>query len=797
MPANDAAADAVAAPQCTTATDCAAPNGCQLPICTPKGTCAYAPRPDAAACDDGNACTTKDQCFSGQCSGSGQLQCEDATSCTKDSCNPISGCVNLAVAISTACDDGDPCTQGDTCLTGKCEGGGNICQCQNNSDCGKFEDGNACNGILYCDKSAGSPYLCKVNPASLVVCNSENDGQCQKNTCIPSTGQCKLIVAPPNTPCSDGDSCTAGDFCESGLCAGGTNTCYCKKDSDCKDQEDGNLCNGSLYCNKGISQCVVNPVTVVTCQTVDNTACSKNLCSPKEGKCYYLPVNENKACDDGNECTPNESCQKGQCAAAIDTCECEKDADCLKKEDGNPCNGTLFCDTKAKKCVVNPVTVVKCDTDDDPDCMATVCNKKSGVCEQISLPKDGTACDDGNLCTPNSQCSSGSCVALQNLCECQKNSDCASKEDGNLCNGTLYCNPKTNKCDVNPATITNCPKAFDEQCLTNQCDPKTGGCGMKPAHQGNQCGDDQVCTGSGWCDIGVCDVSVKAACECVEDSDCGKLDDGDLCNGTLYCDKSGKAPVCKVNLSTIVTCKSVNNSNCEKNKCQPVSGACAMVAVYGACDDALACTTADACAGGKCAGLPNPCDDNDACTVDACKEPQGCVHLAIGASSCDDNDVCTSDSCDSKYGCLHGFTAEPCNDGSACTTGDQCKNGVCSGGPKDCNDNDLCTTDSCEDGIGCKHAPSLENTPCSDGNGCTVTDGCKNGNCVGVSKVCDDGNPCTTDACEPKSGCTAIVTVGGLRGRRCMHDRRQLQEWRLCRRQQKLRRQQCLYSRRL
>ncbi len=211
-PAVDAADTATPLPQCATADDCPAQNPCMIGSCTTKGTCAYAAKADASPCDDGNACTTADACAAGQCAGKGQLACDDENPCTADKCNPYAGCLNLPAAASSACDDGDACTQGDSCQAGQCEPGVNTCQCKTTSDCNKFEDGDQCNGTLYCDKAAGAPYTCKVNPASVVSCPSVNNSACQKNTCVPATGQCKLILSPENTPCDDGDSCTTGDF---------------------------------------------------------------------------------------------------------------------------------------------------------------------------------------------------------------------------------------------------------------------------------------------------------------------------------------------------------------------------------------------------------------------------------------------------------------------------------------------------------------------------------------------------------------------------------------------------------
>ncbi len=674
----DSAADAspeVALPQCVSASDCPTPGSCWLSTCTSKGHCALAPAAVGTSCDDGNACTTQDQCGSGLCAGTAKLACDDENACTVDKCNPIAGCLNLPAAASSACDDGDPCTQGDSCQQGQCESGQSVCQCKTNSDCNKFEDGDLCNGTLYCDKAGGSAYTCKVNPASVITCATASNSACQTNTCVASTGQCKLVVAPGNTPCSDGEACTTGDFCESGQCQGGTNTCYCESDADCQAKEDGNLCNGKLFCNKASAQCQVNPASVVTCQTVDETACLKNLCNPKEGKCHLLPLKDGKVCDDGNPCTPNETCSKGECSSAINSCECQKDADCLAKEDGNLCNGTLYCDAATNQCRVNPATVVTCLTGDDPPCLADVCNPKTGKCSEIALPKDGTACDDGTSCTAQSFCQGGQCVGSANLCECQKDGDCAAKEDANLCNGKLFCNPKSNKCEVNPATVVECPGAFDEECLTNQCDPATGSCGMKPAHQGNQCGGKSVCSAGGWCNAGMCETETASACECQKDSDCSKLEDGDLWNGTLYCNKTLPKPQCQLNPASVVVCQTVGDSTCSQAQCQPASGACKMVALTGSCSDGLACTEQDGCSGGACKGSPKACVDSLPCTADSCAEPFGCLHLPTSVSACDD--------------------------GNACTASDACLGGKCMGTAKTCEDGNPCTTDSCHGEKGC------------------------------------------------------------------------------------------------
>ena len=204
--------------------------------------------------------------------------------------------------------------------------------CQQSSDCAAQEDGNLCNGSLYCDLVSAK---CAINPATVVTCPTDLDTTCAKAACAPATGKCALKAVKDGSLCSDGQKCTEGDVCIGGLCSAGEDICVCKFNADCAVQEDGNQCNGTLFCNKATGKCQLNPATVVTCPSVDDTACTKNQCQPKTGKCAKTNAAANLPCDDGNPCTPNEACQSGQCLATANTCECAKDADCLAKDDGN------------------------------------------------------------------------------------------------------------------------------------------------------------------------------------------------------------------------------------------------------------------------------------------------------------------------------------------------------------------------------------------------------------------------------------------------------------------------------
>jgi uncharacterized repeat protein (TIGR01451 family) len=111
--------------------------------------------------------------------------------------------------------------------------------------------------------------------------------------------------------------------------------------------------------------------------------------------------------------------------------------------------------------------------------------------------------------------------------------------------------------------------------------------------------------------------------------------------------------------------------------------------------DSVSVTGRDQCQ----SGAPVTCNDNDACTIDACDGITGCGHVPV---SCDDGEGCTDDSCDAILGCVHTNTSAPCDDHNACTQNDVCSAGTCVGSsPLSCHDADACTADACDPALGC------------------------------------------------------------------------------------------------
>ena len=767
---------------CSDGDACTLDDVCQAGACAPgKQVCECDTDSDCAAKEDGDACNGTLFCDAGHFPRACTVNpgtvviCPNGagTACADLLCAPKDGkCKLQAVTDGKPCDaDATPCTPADGCQNGACVADTkNICQCTQDDDCSDKGDGNLCTGTLFCNKQTGN---CQLNPATVVHCSAVLDTDCQKAACEPQTGACTMHPEPANTPCDDANACTVGEVCATtaagqGVCQPSANTCVCGLDADCVSKEDGDLCNGTLFCNKATGKCQLNPTTVITCPTVGDTACLKNACVKTLGKCVPQPTVGTNVCSDDNVCTEGDVCAAGACKPGTNTCACKADSECANKDDGDKCNGTLFCDKQDGACKLNPATIIQCADADDTPCVQNRCQKADGSCVMTGI-NPGLACDDGDPCTQGDFCAvtangAGACKSGLKACQCQTNADCATKEDGNPCNGTLVCavNAKgAGQCVVNPATIVACAKSDDTACRKNRCQFETGQCALVAVNDGKDCNDDNACTAGDRCTAGVCE-GPTYLCSCTATKDCAKYDDGNLCNGVLYCDTAAKPFACRVNPTTLVTCPQPGVPACQKSWCEPKTGKCGVLAIAegATCTDADACSEAERCKDGACAGSPVACDDGDACTTDLCDKGAGCLHLPLAASACDDGQVCTFDACDAAAGCVYVGLSRACDDGDACTVGDRCLLGACAPiGARGCDDNNPCTTDGCLPKSGCVNLHNA--AACTDGDACTISDACKDGACVsGEPATCATGNGCLLDSCDAKAGCVHLPRVG-------------------------------------
>ncbi|MBM4354836.1 MAG: hypothetical protein FJ109_13785 [Deltaproteobacteria bacterium] len=708
-------------------------------------------------CDDGDSCTVTDHCEEGACVGSA-IVCNDNSPCTDDSCDGVSGCTFLP--NQEGCDDGDPCTIGDTCKGGKCQGIALPCDCQSDKDCAKYEDGDACNGILFCDQS-GVQFQCKVDPKSVVTCPEPTgkNANCLAASCDPASGDCAVVPANPGLACSNGDKCTFGETCLQGACQGGL-PLNCNDGDPCTDDsciqgagcvhepnfapcDDGNSCTAGDKCGSGA--CI--PGAPLDCS--DSNPCTNDVCSPLKG---CLHTTNTDSCDDQDPCTEGDKCSGGMCVGLTakdcsdgnpctdDTCMplagCSYKVNPLPCDDGNPC-------TTGDKCSLGTCVGGKpIDCNDNNPCTKDACDPVLGC---THAPLAGT-CDDGNPCTTGDKCDKGICVGTS-VMDCDDSNPCTKDictpngcaqenlagpcSDSNTCTVGDQC--EAGKCK--PGTAMKCNDL--NPCTNDSCDPATG-CAFVPNEAA--CNDGNACTAGDTCKAGTCQAGAV-----------GDPDDSNPCTT----DKCNAKDGCVFTLNTLP------------------------------CDDGDACTAGDVCAAGKCSGPKQvSCDDKNSCTQDSCDKLTGCANMPAPGTctdgnvctkddacdagvckpgvllDCDDKNPCTTDYCHPVDGCKYVPTQGPCEDGSACTVGDTCDMGTCKAGtPLACNDGNVCTDDSCDPATGCKYANNTAN--CDDGSACTTADKCAAGKCVGGSAPnCDDGNQCTTDSCNAQTGCVHTPLSG-------------------------------------
>lgn len=234
---------------------------------------------------------------------------------------------------------------------------------------------------------------------------------------------------------------------------------------------------------------------------------------------------------------------------------------------------------------------------------------------------------------------------------------------------------------------------------------------------------------------------------CAADSECG----GDPADCTAVaaagptCESDGE---CAAQLGDLGLCF---EAWCDAGTCKARA-----IADGSSCDDRNACTDADICTQGVCAGTLVACDDGDACTADSCDPVEGCQTVIAEGALCDDTNPCTdNDTCDSAGACAG--TGVSCDDSNPCTedqcdaaTG-ECVNIALSGA---CDDDDACTAnDKCVAGV-CLGSPDC---PCES----AVPGSCDKYN---TDDPCKGAYACVNDFCEPDPGTAFQCDQSGLGG---------------------------------
>ncbi|MBN2573165.1 MAG: hypothetical protein JXP73_01245, partial [Deltaproteobacteria bacterium] len=242
----------------------------------------------------------------------------------------------------------------------------------------------------------------------------------------------------------------------------------------------------------------LNPCGPVVCTPMDQCH-EAGTCDGNTGLCSNPAKADGSACDDGNLCTQADSCQAGACVGAepvictaLDQCHdvgvCDPatgacndppKADGSACDDGNLCTQTDSC--QAGACAgADPVVCTALDQCHDPG----TCDPATGICSNPPTG-DGTFCDDGDACTQADFCDAGACVGQEPVV-------CVAQDQ---CHDVGVCNSTTGECS-NPAKADGAPCSDGDACTqTDGC--MAGACvGANPV----------VCTALDQCHVpGVCD----------------------------------------------------------------------------------------------------------------------------------------------------------------------------------------------------------------------------------------------------------------------------------------------------
>jgi hypothetical protein len=721
----------------------------------------------AADCDDGLDCTI-DGCTvaTGECTH--LATCDDGNPCTDDLCT-ASGCIN--VNNTAACNDGNGCTMNDKCSGGVCAGGVPA----------------VCDDGLTCTFDACSTTLGCVN---LPACNDHNP--CTIDLCDEVNG-CSNTVAPNGTPCPDGNPCNGAETCQAGICTAGVppscndgNPCTadtCDLVQGCKHTpvtnntpcSDGNFCNGAETCQAGLCRTGTTP----SCN--DGNACTTDTCDAVSG-CVHTPIagcvscTTNADCNDSNPCTA-DLCSGGACTNPV----LPNNTPC---PDGTVCNGTELC--QGGSCTAG--TALNCN--DGNPCTTDTCDAVTG-CAHAPVA-DGTGCPDATLCNGAETCIAGICVAGTPL-NCNDGNPCTADvclpvsgcqntavpngtpcADGTVCNGAEVCQAGT----CTAGTPLNCNDG--NPCTVDSCDPVTG-CHVTAVPDLTSCADATVCNGAEVCLAGACLPGTPLDCN---DGNACTVDACDAIGGCTHTPIAGCQPC--------TTAGDCNDGNpCTVDSC--VLGSCQNATVLdgSSCADANVCNGTEICVAGACVpGTPLACDDGNACTVDACDPVVGCTGTPVANGTacddltvcnghetcqagvctagtppvCNDGNPCTLDLCNAVSGCQSTPLADGtlCTDANVCNGTETCVVGLCTpGAALVCDDGNPCTTDSCDPASGCQATPVADFTACGDGDACNGAETCQGGTCTGGTPLnCNDGNACTTDVCDVVSGCINTPIVG-------------------------------------
>ncbi|TMA90614.1 MAG: hypothetical protein E6J71_17315 [Deltaproteobacteria bacterium] len=343
-------------------------------------------------------------------------------------------------------------------------------------------------------------------------------------------------------------------------------------------------------CDQAGNPCCVNCRFALEGQSCGaEAACTREACTAG-GACVNFAKDDGTACDDGDACTQTDGCAAGECIGA------------------------------------DPVVCTALD-----QCHAVgECDPTTGVCSNPAR-EDGTACDDGSLCTRTDTCQAGQCtggdpVVCTALDQCHAVGDCdpasgtcsnPTKEDGAACDDMSLCT-RADTCQAGQCTGGDpvvCT-ALDQCHDVGECGPATGTCSNPMKPDGTTCSDGSLCTRTDSCQAGECTGGDPVVCtvldQCHDVGECDRATgmcsnpmkpEGTTCDDGSRCTRADTCQTGRCTGGDPVTCTALDQCHVA-GECDASSGACSNPTKLDGttCDDADACTQGDSCSGGACSG---------------------------------------------------------------------------------------------------------------------------------------------------------------------------------------------------
>ena len=408
---------------------------------------------------------------------------------------------------ATSCSAGLPCPAGYSCAattTGDgaavqvCQPTSGLCTCRDSwagleltTDCKVTNTFGSCGGTRSC--GANGLTSCAGPVPAAETCNGLDDDCDGQTDELAGTG-CTLSnqwgTCPGVTSCVGGDEVCTGVQPQPEVCNG--------LDDNCDSNTDEGTCNDAIACTVDLCDgaggcthetesgwCLIEGACVANLTINPDDTCLYCNAAVDQGDWAGVPAGA--ACNDGDTCTDNDQCDgSGGCAGSGTDCD-----------DGKPC------------------TVDTCDADGDcvnvptdacligGTCYAAGNLKPGSPCEgcfpAVSTTSwsaaSGSPCNDGNACTKDDVCASGTCVGTSYSCS---GTSCTTS----VCDGSGGCTEalKPGWCEIGGTCYANNAQKPNDPCYKCVSAAPSGW----SFNNGQSCNDGDVCTGTDVCSSGQC-----------------------------------------------------------------------------------------------------------------------------------------------------------------------------------------------------------------------------------------------------------------------------------------------------